>query len=259
MTQYRKSKALQTHKRQVQEAFNFAVFVCHAAPEFAEVLDKVDGGGAAKLPTPVYFQPNKNDSAFFRKELASFEYRLSSYLFLSLFSFFEAFVRSIVQELIDFHGGPDNLIRLANARDARRIAEFSGKNSVAYKMKLRKRVKGKDAKYKKYTEILHADGFPFPTERLAGYGTQMLIERHKKLSASQIPAFLVEGFHMPLDPGDVSKYQIYRDRRNDLAHGKPVKVNLKGISRMNEFFRQWTFTINSHLMEHFFVLEEFAT
>jgi len=257
MSHYPKAKALDTHKRQVQEAYNFAVFACHAAPHFEQLISAVEAG-TNRFPKPFYFTQNQNSPAFFRTELANFEKRLSSYAFFSVFSYFEAFVHDVVQEMIDYHGGQEAMIKLAIARDKKLTDAFASLPGAKNKLKLRKFVKSKVEKYKKFSAILDEAGFRFPTERFSSYGIRMLVERHKNLKSVQIPTFLNEALHMTLDKKDVDLFQTLRDKRNKLAHGKSTTMNMKELGRANDLFRRWTFAINTHILDNFFVIEQYA-
>ena len=96
--EYRKTKAHNRHKLAVQQAFDFAVTMCYAVPHLAVHIDAVDAGNL-KLQAPHYFALH-NTTPYLRKNIAAFEERLSSYMLLSLFSFFESFVKDIVEEIV---------------------------------------------------------------------------------------------------------------------------------------------------------------
>jgi hypothetical protein len=254
--EYRKTKAHNRHKLAVQQAFDFAVTMCYAVPHLAVHIDAVDAGNL-KLQAPHYFALH-NTTPYLRKNIAAFEERLSSYMLLSLFSFFESFVKDIVEEMFDFHGGAENLLTLAARRDQVLAAAAQSqaiKNATA---KLTKNVKGKHQKYKKYSKLLFDAGYRFPSERLSSYGVRMLIERHRNLKAHAIPDLLEHGFSVPLSPAEKTQYDQIREMRNKIAHGHPQKIDLAYIRMVNDFFRDMTFRINTHLLKNFFVVEEYA-
>jgi hypothetical protein len=253
---YRKSKAHERHKLAVQQAYDFAVTMCYAVPHLGAHLTSVETGKTALQP-PHYFAL-QNTTQYLRANIATFEERLSSYMLLSLFSFFEAFVKDIVQEMFDFHGGPDKLLALAAKRDQVLSAAAQSAAIQAAKAKLTKNVKGKHQKYQKYSRILRDTGYRFPSERLSSYGVRMLIDRHKNLRAQAIPDFLEHGLSICLTNAEKTQYNLIRERRNKVAHGRPEKLDLAYIRTVNDFFRDLSFRINSHLLEHFFVLEEYA-
>jgi hypothetical protein len=253
---YRKSKAHERHKGAVQQAYDFAATMCYAVPHLAAHITLVDAGKAALQP-PHYFAP-QNSTQFLRDNIATFEERLSSYMLLSLFSFFEAFVKDIVQEMFDFHGGTEMLLALAAKRDLALSTAAQSRDIQVAKAKLTKNKKGKHQKYQKYSKVLVAAGFRFPTERFSSYGVGMLIERHKNLKAHAIPDLLVHGVAMHMSAAEKAQYDSIREKRNKVAHGRPQKLDLAYIRTTNDFFRDMTFRINTHVLEHFFVLEQYA-
>jgi hypothetical protein len=253
---YRKSKAHERHKRAVQQAYDFAVTMCYAVPHLATHLTAVEAGREL-LQAPQYFAPN-NTTQYLRTNIATFEQRLSSYMLLSLFSFFESFVHDIVQEMFDFHGGPEKLLALATKRDQVLAAAAQTPTILTAKAKLRKNVKAKHEKYKKYSKVLLTTGYRFPSERLSSYGVRMLIERHKNLKAHAIPDLLAHGLSVPFTNAEKAHYDLIRDKRNRIAHGRPEQIDLAYIRTVNDFFRDMTFRINTHLLDHYFVVEEYA-
>jgi len=253
---YRKSKAHERHKLAVQQAYDFAATVCYAVPHLAAHITAVDAGQAVLQP-PHYFAP-QNTTKFLRDNITIFEERLASYMLLSLFSFFEAFVKDIVQEMFDFHGGTEMLLTLAAKRDQALSAVGQSHDVQVAKSKLTKNKQGKHQKYQKYSKVLLDAGFRFPTERLSSYGVRMLIERHKNLKAHAIPDLLVHGFAMHMSAAEKTQFESIREKRNKVAHGRHQKIDLAYIRTVNDFFRGMTFRINTHIMEHFFVVEQYA-
>ena len=253
---YRKSKAHDNHKLAVQRAFDFAVTMCYAVPRLSAHLDDVEAGTVA-LQVPHYFAP-QNTSGFLRHNIVTFEERLSSYMLLSLFSFFEAFVTEIIQEMIEFHGGPAKLLALAMKRDRALSAVTQSPVIQTAKAKLTKNVKGKHETYQKYSKVLREAGYRFPSERFSSYGVRMLIEKHGNLKAHGIPDLLEHGLAVPLTPAEKKQYHEIREKRNKVAHGAAEKLDLAYIRSVNDFFRDLSFRINTHLLEHFFIVEEHA-
>jgi RiboL-PSP-HEPN len=253
---YRKTKAHERHKLAVQQAYDFAVMLCYAVPHLSTDLNAADENAPAHL-TPHYFAP-LNSVKFLRDNVATFEERLSAYMLLSLFSFFEAFVDEIVQEFFDFHGGTEKIIELAASRDSTLAAAAESQNLKKSISRLTKNKKGKHQKYQKYSKVLREAGYRFPTERFSSYGVRALIDRYNNLKAYAIPDFIEHGFSMPWSTAERAQFKQIREKRNDVAHGHPKSVNLAYISRVNEFLRDMTFRINAHFLEHFFVVEEYA-
>jgi hypothetical protein len=254
--QYRKTKAHEQHKKQVQQLFDFAVTVCYAIPALQTHLAAV-ASGTTSLVAPHYFAP-QNTAAFLAQNVAVFETRLSSHLYLSLFSFFESFVNEVVEEMLAFHGGAKEFIAIAQRREKARVTTVhsqSIQNSVG---KLRSHKKGKEQKYAKFSALLESQGYRFPSERMSSYGVRMLVEQHKNLKAHAIPDLLEHGLLLPLAVSEKRQYDQIRTKRNAIAHGNSPTLGLADVRHANDFFRDMTFRINSHLLEHFFVVERYA-
>lgn len=256
MPGYPKLKAHEKHKVQVQAAFDFAVTTCYAIPHLKAHVEEV-AAGKVGLQKPIYFAA-QNTPDYLREGVKNFEPRLSAYVYLSLFSFFEAFVKDAVQELFDFHGGAEAMIKMAERRDAALAAAVADPEVASSARKLRKDKKGKDGKYKKYSALLRAKGFRFPTERLSAYGVRMLVERHSNLKAHAILDFLSHGLAVPITETERKTYNAVRENRNKIAHGKTVTLALDDVRKANDFFRDMTFKTNSHLIENYFIVEKYA-
>ncbi len=255
--QYRKTKAHETHKLQVQQAFDFAVTVCHAMPLLQAHLQDV-AAGRSSLTLPHYFSPNNSPDAL-TASISTFEERLSSYLLLSLFSFYEAFVKGAIQEMFDFHGGTQEFIELAQRREKARVNTAPTQKAQASLDKMRAHKKGKEEKYQKHSAILETENYRFPTEILSSYGVRMLVDRHKNLKAHAIPDIIEHGLLIPLSDSEKREFNRIREQRNKIAHGKNANLDLRAVSVANDHFREMTFRINSRLVQHFFVIERYAS
>ncbi|QDU29970.1 hypothetical protein ETAA8_50880 [Anatilimnocola aggregata] len=251
-----KTKSLERHKAAVQGAFDFAVTICYSIPQLSQHLAEVESGKTA-LQQPHYFAP-QNSTVFLKDNVVEFENRLSTYLLLSIFSFFESYIKSVVTEMLEFHGGADAFLALAEKRDRTLTGVSETADVLEAKKKLRKDVSSKYAKYQKYSKVLRAHGYRFPSERLSSYGARMLISELKKLKAAGIPDLLEHGLSVRITSMEKTKFNDIKKCRNNAAHGTPTAIDLSYIRDANEFFRDWSFRIDSHLIEHFFVVGKYA-
>jgi len=256
MPKYRKLKAHEKHKQQVQAAFDFAVTMCYSVPHLAAHVALVEKGTAV-LQKPIYFAA-QNTPDYLNDGIKNFEPRLSAYIYLSLFSFFEAFINDAVEEIIAFHGGRAAMISMAEKRDAALSSIATDPDVVKSIQKLRKEKSGKEQKYRKYSAILSAKGFRFPTERLSAYGVRMLIDRLGNLKAFAILDFLAHGLALPITAAEKQTYERIRNIRNKIAHGVSVSLTLDDVRKVNDFFRDMTFRVNSHIIDNFLVIEKYA-
>lgn len=205
-----------------------------------------------------YYAANQNSVSDLKRHVAKFEASLSAYMLLSVFSFFEAFVKAIIDELIEFHGGIETMIRRAERRDKRFIAKITKEMSIQrYKLREKKKL-GRGDRYRKYTRTLEGQGFRFPTETFSSYGVRKFAEDISRLKAHAIPDFLIHALHVPLDPSDVRYFHRIRKIRNDIAHGNTVALDLGEISKVNDLFRRWTLLTEEHLLTNYFIIEDYS-
>lgn len=251
-----KTRAQRRHSDAVQNAFNFSVMTCYAVETLRAHLDNVEAGKDT-LVKPYYYSRN-NSTSDLKKQVRDFETNLASNMLLNVFSFFEDFVSAIVDEFIEFQGGVDIMIARAENRDKTFISNITDEMS-SERQKLRFSKKHTDVlRYKKYSKVLKEKGYRFPTETFSSYGIRGLADDLSKLKAHAIPKFLMQAFHVPLDSKDIRYYQEIRELRNQIAHGKIVNVNLKKVSRINDFFHRWTLLINEHLVVNYFIIEDYS-
>ena len=251
-----KTKSQQMHAKAVQDAFDFSVLTCYAIETLRIHLDKVEEGKET-LVKPYYYS-RQNTVPNLKKQVGEFEETLASYMLLSVFSFFETFVKAIVEEFIDFQGGIDSMVARAEKRDKMFILNITKEMSIQrYKLRTKKQY-GHEERYKKFTKLLQQQGYRFPTETFSSYGIKRLEDDLSRIKAYSIPDFLINAFHIPLDPKDVKYYHKIRELRNQVAHGKSIKVNLKEISKINDLFRRWTLLINEHMLANHFIIEDYS-
>jgi hypothetical protein len=183
---------------------------------------------------------------------------LASYVLLSSFSFFEAFVVGTIDELIAFHGG-------AAAFQKRSIKHLHDRLTIDHKplqatiAKLRTTEKGKSRdRYRVASQALASKNFRFPGELLANYGIKSLLEDLSKLKAVHIPELLRAAFAVPLTDHEVEQFHKVRDKRNSVAHGNAGALDMREATSTGLFLRKLAVKIAEHLSEHFFVIEKFA-
>lgn len=150
------------------------------------------------------------------------------------------------------------MIRTAEKRDKRFIAKIT-KEMSTQRYKLReKRLPARKERYRKFTRLLEAEGFRFPTETLSSYGVRKFAEDFSKLKAYAIPDFLIHALHVPLEAADVEYFHEIRTLRNTIAHGDAENLSLAQISKINDLFRNWTSLIEDHLLTNYFIIEDYS-
>jgi len=253
------TKSYARYKSQSDALLDFAVLVAHSMPALRNEIQLVKSGTHPALPPPDFFhKSNRSSPNDLLKTEAKYEQYLASYVLLAHFSFFEAFVEDLIEEMIRFHGGEKNFI----ARIENRLRRFATRQSpevLKMKRKLQDAEKSKwRDSYRKYSRSLDNVGFRFPGELLAAYGVRSLILKMKKLKAFEIPDVLVEALLVDLSEAEINKYHEIRDIRNGVAHGDPVTLTMRQAVEMNGVLRDLAQKISSHLAEHFFVIEKYV-
>jgi hypothetical protein len=242
---------------QAEDLFNFVVVVCYAMPLLKTKVKEVKAsGGKTVLHVPDYFVHDKSDIKRIEKEgIAKYKANLASHLVLSSFSFFEDYVNTAIQEIIDFHGGQEKFLELARKQRETSMIHLTAEIKL-HKGKLQEPLKkAKNAQYNKHAEALGKLGYMFPTELLAAYGVQVLIKKVGSMKAHEMPEFLRDCFGLKLDRIDIEQFDRIRDYRNKIAHGTKVKLCIREAIEMNSFLRDLALKIDQHLIEHFYVFE----
>jgi hypothetical protein len=250
------SNAYQRFKDQSVEFLDFAVLVCTAVPTLTKRLETERSSASASVD---YFR--KVNSA---EELLAYSSRyqdeLSRLSIITLFSFFEAYVVALLGEIIKFHGGKEEFIATADRRSRKFMVAPKG-DIVASKRKLQEPAKKHlKPKYEKYSKKLADGGYRFPSELLASLGARILAKRAspRGLKAYEIPEMLRDMLNFPLSAAQLANLESIRQMRNGIAHGASQKVTLHEVMSTEAELRKLAARVDSHSIEHFFVLERFA-
>jgi hypothetical protein len=253
------TNAYSIYKRQSEQLLDFAVFVCYAVPLLRSEIGKIKTGAVSSLPPPDFFQKsNRSTPDDLLKIEPDYENRLAAYLLLSAFSFFEAFVTGIIEELIVFHGGADDFVGRVQARTQRLMAPHPLEVT-----RLKKKLRGAEVprlrdKYRVSSRLLAKEGYRFPGELFAPFGLKTLIAKAKRLKAFEIPAILSDALQLKLSPAEIQTFEAIRETRNSLAHGTPVKMSMRDAVRMATDLRKLGTKIALHMDENFFLVERYA-
>ena len=177
---------------------------------------------------------------------------------VSVFSYFEAFVTSLLSEIVDFHGGATKFQATADKR-AKAFLTNSSQVIVDAKRKLQEHGKSKNkGRYEKHSAVLVKSGFRFPSELMAPYGVRNLILKSKGSKAYEIQLLIRDALCFPLLAKDVSRINDIREVRNAIAHGQPGTTTLQNALTISKDLREIALKVDQHALEHFFVLEAYA-
>ena len=252
------TKAFAVLKREAQQVFDFAIVVTYAVPALKYALK-----GLASDCT-IAFKPDHFDSrpiAIDKVGENAKEYKalLSRYMFLSSFSFFEAYFRDVLTEIIDFHRRNVILERVSIKHNA----TLTDVDSKKQKRKLQEYATSSNRdRYLAYGKRLHEKGFRFPSTLLSAYGLRRLLELipGESIRAADIPKLAQEVLQIQLDEStEIDIFNGYRKTRNKIAHGRAstASLHLRKAIEANNFLRNLALKIDRHVVEHFFVIEVF--
>ena len=254
------TKAYGRYRKEVISLWNFAVMVCYAVPTLSKNIHGVEKNiEHYSMVQPDFFRYDKTTPEILKGRIKSYQHQLTSYLWLSTFSFFEAYVKQILGELIEFHGGKDKFIQDTIESIGKDMSQITHRMKQ-HRIKLQKPFDPrKILQYKKKTKILKEGGYKFPSELLAAFGVKMLIERLGDLRAKDIPTLLRDGLLFEFDDESLKKFNSYNAKRNNIAHGESVKYSLHETKEMLNFLRNLAKKIDQHLMANFFVIEKYKS
>jgi hypothetical protein len=249
------TKAYLRFREQTQASFDFAVVVCHGVPSLKRQISLLEQGVIKTLPDADYF-PTSSNLDQLRKRTDGYRQRLAAYTLITNFSFFEAFVTAAINEMIEFHGGREELLR----RSEQRERHFIGQNNLSiesHRRRLRGTIKN-ETLWRRFTNIrkLRDMGYRFPSELFSSYGIRMLLQKLGNLRSVDIPDLLIHGLHMSLNDTMVEDFHSVRDIRNRIAHGAPVSLSMKDLSQHNSVLREFAIAIDRHLNRHYLIAED---
>ncbi|CAH6923348.1 HEPN_RiboL-PSP domain-containing protein [Vibrio chagasii] len=252
------SKSFEVLKEQIQSTLDFSVLTCHAVPALKAYMKAVEGEYAEKLPDADYFKGNDNSFEQLRGFVPEYKKSLGKLVFISSFSYFEAYFKSLIAEVLKFHGGHETFLELSQEKQAihmRTVDQDEGIRKSANKLR-DYRKSGKEQKYSKHTEELENTEFRFPSELFATFGLKELGTNYQDLKASQIPYIAKWCFGVSLTKEEEGTFSSYRELRNKAAHGKLTQLDLSEATEINQFLRNLAIKIDKHVVGHYFVIEK---
>jgi len=207
---------------------------------------------------PDYFQASRNPKSEVASYVAAYQDELARSTLIAVFSYFEGYARSVLREIVAFHGGGDQFQSLAHSRATRFIASpYPG--VTLHKRKLQdRRAPAKLFKYQKYGQLLEAKGFKFPTDLLAHFGVVQLLSKIKDdrtIRAWEIPSLFEECLLFPIATTERDLYEEVRGIRNDVAHGKAPTIALQASLRYASELHSFAARVDHHIAEHFLVIQ----
>ncbi len=250
-------------KSQTQDTFDFSVLVSYAIPTLKRNLVLFEKGVVTSLVKADHYGKKEELSReeevklkeSLRTKALGYKSKLSRYILMSNFSFFEAYVIDVTKELLQFNGGRVAFEQMAMERNLSQI-QGNSQRTESLRRKLRTAPKpDRIQRYRKVTKELLAQGFRFPTDLFSRLGVKSMLKRLDGLKASHIPDFLEEAFLLTLSEDDLRNFTNSRDLRNRIAHGDPVELSLLEATNKCKELREIAKVIDKHLVKHYFIIE----
>lgn len=251
------TQAFATYRSLSQAHIDFAVLVCTAVPALRPELANVS---TPLMNIPDHFKAKPDSKAQLIKYASAYQSELGRTNLITVFSYFESYVKGALQEIVEFHGKEATFKALAHQR-ASTFVQNLPPAMEASKRKLQEPAKpAKKQKYVKHSQELDKAGFRFPTELLAYYGAITLIAKSKDktgMRAWEVPNILEDGLLFPLSAAERKLFEDCRDLRNKIAHGKAPNVTLKQSLNFASALHALASKIDGHIVQHFFILQKY--
>lgn len=263
--------ALLKAKDEQQKVLDFSVLVCHAVPNLEKTIKGLEQNiPRYSLTKPFYY--NANESPERLKAISKdFKINVAKYILLSNYSFMETYFQEAVDELVKFHGGKEAFLK-SNKEIISNHLNVANSSVKQFKSKLQEPlIVVKSQKYQKNIDALaKIPEYRSPSELFSNYGLRLFIETVKSTAfkSSMIPDLLESALNLDLSEkvnkhGDLVQknlretFEIVRDIRNKIAHGKCKQLPFEKVLDLVRFMRHLEVKIDKHLVENFFILERF--
>ena len=259
------TEAYKRWKDQIQKIFDFSVLMSYAVPALKMQMTLLDQQKISALPRPDYYKSKKpnyyadpNLRSGLRRRASGYKEQLTSYMLLSLFSYFEAYVIDIIKELMEFHGGHEKFL---HDDINRRKKHIETEDTNIYNLK--RKLTGKRKPQKKNDYILTSSklislGYTFPSDLFSSYGIKMLTHKLGSMTSKEIPEVLESCFHMKISEHDLQQYHGLREIRNQIAHGRAVSLSIDDVTKRNEVLTKIALQINKHFSTNYFIFNDYV-
>jgi len=247
--------AFKTYRNLSQAHLDFVVLSCHSIPSLKAQL-QLPG---AVLPKPDHFKGNGNTIQAIQKSIGNYQVELARSTIIMAFSYFEAYLKSALAEVIEFHGGQTLFQTKAKDRSERFFAAIPPPIEKS-KRKLQDAPNpNKRAKFEKYGQLLDKAGFRFPTDLLSHFGVMHLAlkaDEKRGFKAYEIPSILRDALLYPLTTQEETKLERIRIDRNRVAHGASASITLAHSLRDSSFLHTLAAAVDGHIADHFLLNQQ---
>lgn len=250
------SKAYRTWRVHSQQMLDFAVMVCTAAPHLSDSLNSFEADPTFSIATNSNFLPSQDPYSTERRALDRYEGVLGASLLLSLFSHFETYFFSVLDEIIDFHGGFEEMHTVIERRNKQ--ADLTSVQRSALRKISTSFQGGRDLRYRDASKVVEESKFFWPTGHFMMFGLQAFKEQRKRWKANDIPRLSETFLQYPFTESELGKFQNLRQARNGIAHGKDLEYDLEKAVAESKYFLEMGKKIDKHIVGSFFIIERGA-
>ncbi|RZJ54339.1 MAG: hypothetical protein EOO44_05465 [Flavobacterium sp.] len=218
--------------------------------EFKESVIARIGVTAYNANRNILKRQSKNYIANLYSSTSGYQAKLASYLYFSLFSYFESFISELTKEVIDTLEQLNVSQYLLNAQAIDSSKEYRDLTKVYDPKKI--------DRYRKYSQELNKKGYQLPKDLMFSSMLDSLKATSENMKANEIPTFLKKLFYFEMDIVDNETYHNFRNNRNSLGHGgTSFTPTLKNVTDANKFFRRISKKIDSHVTRHYMSLNNY--
>ena len=251
------SKSYNLFLNQIQGIYEFSLMSSYAVPHLKKQMNNIGTGTEIRSivkPDHYRFDTSKKDRI--QEIMKNYKPHLSSYFMLSMFSFFEAYVKNLLDELYKFHGGEKNWLERIkrNISNSRKMVLL--KNLIKKEGKLKEYFrKDKKGNYIQSIKELKKNGYYFPTDKFSFYGVSQAIKKTPKLEASELLSFLNKVFGINFTDNEKKDFEKARQTRNDIAHGRRKRLSLRQSRNLSIILTKLATKIDEFIVPDYFVIE----
>lgn len=259
------TKSYKKWKQQTQDTFEFSILVCSAVPVLKRNIILFEKEVISEITKADYYTPKgdvtKERQTQINNDLkgraVGYKEKLSKYVLISNFSFFESYISDVAKEMIKFHGGYDDYLNKTKERNYFHITNDSA--DIEKKRKVIRTANKVEhfGHYKSTTQDLDSMGYKFPSDMLSVYGIQMLMQKINNMTSYDIPELLKNGFFVDLSDSEIEAFHNIRQERNKIAHGEPIALSIGQVTDMCRSMSEIAKKVDQHLLRYFFISEDY--
>lgn len=250
------TEAYVIYRKHSQQILDFSALTCTAVPQLKHAFASQAVDPAAFVAQNSHFRPSGSPYSTEKRAIQGYTTVLGATLVLSIFSYFETYFFSAIDELLEFHGGEEGISRIIKRQLEDRRLPDTARTAVSA---LRTNFDSHKAdKYRKFSAVLEPERFAWPSHRFMLYGLKQAIAQKGRWRSVQIPEILETLLNFPLTQADKDLFHSYRNDRNKIAHGKNLSYDLKKALEVSNNLRDFALRIDQHIVKTCFIIEKFA-